>query len=44
MYKRQAHVDAYERLYGEYRRLHDFFGLEEGTMKRLKQMKKEAKG
>ena len=39
-----AHVDAYERLYGEYRRLHDFFGLEEGTMKRLKQMKKEAKG
>lgn len=39
------HVQAYDKLYAEYKKLHDYFGRgENDVMKRLKEIKKEARG
>ncbi len=38
-------VDVYEKLYSEYKKLHDYFGRgENDVMKRLKEIRKEARG
>ena len=40
----EENVKTYERLFSEYRQLHDYFGRTEHVMKRLKAIKENVKG